>query len=364
MGNEQLSKEEMLKIVREKFERKDRKNPYFCKSVLDFHKTTKEPYIDSISDIKLFKEKYLIPHYKMYNLLNIINEKINTLRNQNITTEDINKAMEELNELKYQLAESRLEVFFCNVFDGNKVVRGFANSTMPYGLLHTGLLVDDIVIEWGRGLLGKSVVNPSIDVRWNDFIFTVELENKKIWECIRETYFNLQDYILNKKDYNQMGTLEAFKIADNQLDVIASVSVVFNTKCKYDLITQNCQNFVTEILKRINLSVNFNGEVGRVMDIAKVKLKPFDFDFYGHKISSRKELDDLVMKGLFFTKLGYDDRRILFSYKSTYEFYERNNPQDQKYKTTEEAKEFWRNMACEEKFGSIEMLQDGYVLNQ
>ena len=42
---------------------------------------------------------------------------------------------------------------------------------MPYGLIYVGFLIDGICIQWDRGVFGKSIVNPSKDVQFNDYIF-------------------------------------------------------------------------------------------------------------------------------------------------------------------------------------------------
>lgn len=84
--------------------------------------------------------------------------------------------------------------------DDQKLMRTLANIFMPYGLTHTGILVDDVVIQWGRGLLGKSLVNPWINVKYNDYIYAIELDNKETWDLIKETYDNLTYYITGKKN--------------------------------------------------------------------------------------------------------------------------------------------------------------------
>ena len=80
------------------------------------------------------------------------------------------KKKRELLNVRKQLANSRLEIYFCNVSD-NQTIKPFANATQPYGLIHVGLLVDDVCIQWGRSILGKSIVNPSKDVIYNDYIY-------------------------------------------------------------------------------------------------------------------------------------------------------------------------------------------------
>ena len=149
-------------------------------------------------------------------------EKIKDLRTKKLTEEELNKNLEYFEQKKLELAESKIELFFCNAVSGDpKALKVLANIAMPFGLLHTGLLIDDICIQWGRGLLGDSLVNPWKDVKYNDYIFAMELKNEQIWSLIKETYNNLIDYITSAKPYESMGTLKAFEIADTQLTQIA-----------------------------------------------------------------------------------------------------------------------------------------------
>ena len=115
--------------------------------------------------------------------------------------EEIKKEIIELEKIKLELAESKIELYFCNAVGGDpKCLKCLANMAMTYGLTHTGLLIDDVVIQWGRGLLGKSLINPSKSAKYNDYIYAIELDNKETWDLIKETYDNLTDYITGKKN--------------------------------------------------------------------------------------------------------------------------------------------------------------------
>ena len=152
----------------------------------------KEDYLFALQDVLTFKNKFLVPHYKMYNLLKKLNKEIFDLKQRNLTEEEIDLEIKNLQKIKTELANSRLELYFCNVYDSN-ALKPLANSVMPYGLLHVGLLVDDVCIQWGRSILGKSIVNPWGNVIWSDYIFAIELENQPIWDLIKETFTNLKD---------------------------------------------------------------------------------------------------------------------------------------------------------------------------
>ena len=98
----------------------------------------------------------------------------------------------------------------------------------------------------------------------------------------------------------------------------------------------------------MNLKLDTNGEVGRILKIAEDKGNIIDFVYYDKKFNTRKELDDFIIK-CNFKELPNDHRRLLFCYKNVFEYYSRYR-KDEKYKTTEEAKNFWRKLSCNEKF--------------
>ena len=115
----------------------------------------------------------------MYNLLEILNQEIFNLRKKQLSEEELQLAINELEDIKTELANSRIEIYFCNVLN-NQALKPLANAVMPYGLIHVGIKIDDLCIQWGRSIIGKSLVIPWGDVIHNDYIFAIELENREI----------------------------------------------------------------------------------------------------------------------------------------------------------------------------------------
>ena len=350
MGNKQKSLEEKRSKIKEKLIAEYDENNNIYTDIKSAHNMEVADFIDALSDEQKFKEAFLIPHYKMYNLLERINIKVNELRGRIISEEELKDALDELEKIKLELSESKIEIYFCNAVDGNPTcLKCLANMTMTYGLVHTGLLFDDVVIQWGRGLLGKSLINPSKNVKYNDYIYAIELDNKKIWDFIIDTYNNIEDYITNKKDYNEMGTLKAFQIANEQLDIVAKQVVYYNVNKTYSLVFENCQHFVKSILNRIKLIINKEGEVGRVLNIVEDKGDNIDFIFKDKTFNTRRDLDEYVLD-CNFHQLPNDERKVLFCYRNVFEYYQRNNENSEKYKTPEEARIFWSSLSKSEKF--------------
>lgn len=74
-----------------------------------------------------------------------------------------------------------------------------------------------------------------------------------------------------------------------------------------------------------------------------------DFYFKGRTFNARKELDDYV-KSINFSGLCKDDKKLLMCYKNTFDIYYRNDKNNERYKTTEEARKMWSELISKERF--------------
>jgi hypothetical protein len=99
----------------------------------------------------------------------------------------------------------------------------------------------------------------------------------------------------------------------------------------------------------LGLKVDTSGEVGKVLKKTKEKLNPFDFTFRGKEIKNRKDLDEYVLISDF-SQFSKEERRVLFCYRNVYDFYARFKPNEDKYKSSQEALTFWNELAEKEKF--------------
>ena len=341
--------EKFVETIKEKCEKEEVNFDNKFPQIKEYNGMDKDEYLFTLQNEAAFKNKFLIPHYKMRNLLEILNETVKNLSQKKLNEKVFKKKKRELLNMRKQMANSRLEIYFCNVSD-NQTLKPFANATQPYGLIHVGLLVDDVCIQWGRSILGKSIVNPSKDVIYNDYIFAIELENTVIWNLIRETFNHLDEYLTNKKDVNTMETIKALEIANNQIDIIAHECVNYNVNKNYNLVFKNCQHFADKIIKKLGMTVNKNGEAGNVLSMAMDKLNKFDFCFKGKDFKTRADLDNYIRINDFrlFSK---EERRVLFCYRNVFDYWGRTFPNDEKYKSTDLAKDFWDDLADKEKFG-------------
>jgi hypothetical protein len=317
--------------------------------IIKFKVMEKDEYLFALQNVNTFKEQFLVPHYRLRNLLEIFNNEVELIRKEKLNGMLLMQKMKELKKMRRQMANSKIEIYFCNV-SNNEKLKPLANAVMPYGLIHTGIMIDDMAIQWGRSVLGKSLVIPSNDVLYDDYIFAIEIENKEIWNLIKETFYNLPDYLTGVLDSEKMGTKKAFEIADRQLTIIAEQSVKYNTDKSYNLVFKNCQHFANKLLDKLNLTVDTSGEVGKVLKMTMDKLNKFDFSFKGKVFKKREDLDKYLSINDF-SQFSKDERRILFCYRNVFDYWARVFPNDDKYKSQEIALKLWDDLAEREKFG-------------
>ena len=321
----------------------------YCK-IKQFKDMKKDDYLFALQDVNTFKEQFLMPHYKLLNLLEVFNMEVDLSRKQELKDKPLKEKIKELKKIRRQMANSRIEIYFCNV-SNNQALKPLANAAMPYGLIHVGIMIDDVAIQWGRSRLGKSLIIPSLDVIYDDYIFAIEIENTEILRLIKETFegSNLEEYLTNKKNIETIGTKKALEIAYKQLNIIAQEAVNYNVDKEYNLVFKNCQHFANQVIEKLELKVDTSGEVGKVLKKAMDKLNRFDFSFKGFDFVKRKDLDEYISKNDF-RQFSYQERRVLLCYRNVFDYWARVHPNDDKYKSEERFQKIWDELAEWEKF--------------
>ena len=133
-----------------------------------------------------------------------------------------------------------------------------------------------------------------------------------------------------------------------KLDQIAKICVMFNRCRYYNPVNLNCQHFVKAILKAIDSDFSSDGEFRNIINMLEREGK-VNFIFRGKNFSTRKELDDYV-KSINFSSLCQNDKKLLLSYKNTFDKYLITDKNNEKYKTTDEARKFWNELIRKENF--------------
>ena len=333
-----------INAIKEKIEEEKKENPNLEEDIKENYRMDVDDFILVLGDAKLFKNAFLVGNYRKYLILNQIAEDIESYKiiqdnNDNekkkkmidLLINNFNKKYDNLKKSKLQLFLSSVD----NVWVSNPVSRRLLSPFFKYGVMHASLLVDQIIIEWGNGLCGGELVCPSCS---SELLFSIEIEEKGILSKIKEFFVNLYNNIINFI----MGRWELMDLLDDELDKIAKICVDYNIKESYNPMTNNCQKFVETILSKIGCEIKIEGEMKNVLNELKKKGEIIPF-YKDKKFNTRKELDDCV-KDLNFEKLCMDDQKLFFSYRNFYDLYLKNYPDDEKYQTTQESEEMWKNL--------------------
>ena len=138
-----------------------------------------------------------------------------------------------------------------------------------------------------------------------------------------------------------------WKVKWGKIDKTVKICVQYNRTKYYNALTNNCQHFVRRVLDAIESDFNFDGEFGRLIHQLEKEGKA-DFIFQGKIFKTRKELDNFV-RSINFRLFPPNDKRLLICYKNTFDIYLRNDENNEKYKSTKEDEEFWRELMNREK---------------
>lgn len=307
-----------------------------------------------LGDEELYKKYFLRPRYNSLKIIESIERELKELK------EDENQLSDE--EIKEQITNitKRKANFFCadikfiltdisvNRFlrVGNMATKiyNFFDKKFPYGALHAGLMVDETIIQWGRGKLGPEIVFPSTDLR--NILFSIEAESsikkekkKKLFYLLSSlalgTVVGIPCLMIGGPFLTAVGGLAAvggissgiyyaFKLSweikeinEEELNKITKKCVLYNKRKIYDVRNNNCQKFVTDILDDIHAPFNPKGELKNLID--KISQNGYcEFIYKGNTFKSRREFDNYI-KTINFNDLSDDDKKLLLCYKTLYD---------------------------------------------
>lgn len=341
--------------IKQKILEEQKNNPKILDDIKLMYGLELDDFIIALGDEKVFKETFLLPNYVPNKIMKELNEELSNLQElkdlgDNMTTEELNNVVKRINERGKRLSESKLELILteCLASDNkNFLFRAFVNAIYDFGVLHSAISLDGTIIEWGRGPCGQNIVCPNLDIK--RFLFAFEIKAKEddkfykiIWNKIKDAGF----FILNLFTAGFYGKWSLGRINDKKLDKIAKVCVLFNKNKYYNSAMCNCQHFVKIILNAIESDFNNEGEFGNIIRKLEKDGK-IDLVFKGKTFNTRKDLDDYV-KLIDFSSLCKNDKKLLICYKNTFDLYLRNQPNNSKFQTTEEANECWKNLINKE----------------
>jgi len=334
--------------IKQKLLEEQKKNPKLLDDIKLIYGKDLDTFAATLGDEEAFKEQFLLPHYKPNLILKELGTLLSDLKEikdqgDSITENQFRNSINRINERKNTLNQSKLELILteCQASQSkNLLFRTLVNNIYDFGVLHSALSLDGTIIEWGRGPCGQNLVCPTLDIK--NFLFSFEIKAKEddnffkyIWKKIKEA----GEFILNLFTSGQYGRWAIGKANSEKINKIAKICVRYNRSKFYNPVTNNCQRFVKEILDAIESDFSFDGEFGNIIRKLENEGK-VDFIFRGRTFNTRKELDDYV-RSINFSSLCPNDKKLLICYKNTFDIYLRNNENEEKFKSTKEAEDFW-----------------------
>ncbi|CAG8523614.1 10581_t:CDS:2, partial [Racocetra fulgida] len=288
-------------------------------------------------DKDLFLKKFLtIQAERHEKLLEEMKSEVRQLRDfqqyhQEITEDSYSNIWKNMLEYRGQSKKYNIYLFIEKLgnFDNN-VCKKIGNFFYRYGAFHVGLEIDGIVVEWGCGLAGSSIVYPRPDSR--RMLAYVRLNYEKI-----DPVSNSKESLSNSKGLISATTLTTIgatavttigatiaigaaavtpiplfcaitllifglcysykviyylgEINKNRLHLLAEKCVYYNKTHYYSPLKPNCQDFVDEMLGSLGIKFNPKGEFLEFMG----RIKNGDASFQlGTTFESRKVFDNYV----------------------------------------------------------------------
>ena len=342
--------------IKNKIEKLKKEKPKYLDEIKLFYNLDEEKLMIALGDKNIFKRVFLMPKYSSYKLIKYMFEEREEIKKKKeiydkSKSEDdkddlnakINKFVIQANEKKKELGNRLRFSLRPSMASTNIFCRAVAKMTsQKFGGLHASLLLNNTVIEWGCGFCGNSLILPYTDLR--ALYLIINLKDKisekqtnflsKLWEFVKNFQFLKALEFLFSKEF-QLKTL-----AEDELDLIAEFCVDYNKNKTYHPISSNCQIFVEDLLKKIDVKYKFDGEILKIIEKLKKGQENVNIEFRGKELKSHKELYDCA-KQLDFSKLSENDRTLLFSYERIFNDLHSYDKENELYQSTPEIEGFW-----------------------
>ena len=343
--------------IKDKLSKEMKKNPNLKEQIQKKYDVSFEEFSVALGDAELFKKVFLLPKYKPDKIMNEINEELSQVKEFKdmgcpLTEAEINETIRRINDRKSKLSEHKFELILteCQASDiKNILFKSFVNARYEFGALHSALSLDGTIIEWGRGPCGDSLVCPTMDIKRFLFAFEVKAkEDKGFFKALGAMISAAITAVLNFFSGGAYGRWSVGRANDKKLDKIAKICTMFNRMKFYNPFSNNCQHFVNQVLKAIESDFSSQGEFREIIRKLENEGK-VDFYFRGNYFNSRKDLDNYV-KTINFNSLYRDEKKLLLCYKNTFDIYLQNDKDNERYKTTDEARKMWNELISKETF--------------
>lgn len=326
--------------------KKNEKSEKYYTKVANRYDMNLKDFAFCLGDREAFAQFFLKPHYNNGKIAESIMKELNPLKDAKdyLKEKEIENILNELNERKRkEFAKSKLELTLedISIFKKRKnlkkltnVATSFMEEKFPYGALHAGLKIDEVLIDWED----ESIVCPRINLQ--SILFSFYLKNEGFWNKMKQFFKMFFEIIKNFFKNGSFGIWDITVLADIEINLIAKICVSFNRYKTYDKFDCNCQHFVTMILKELNCENSLGPELQRILREIQ-KNGNAKFPYKGTEFTSRIQFDNYVSQ-LNFKYLFNEDKILLLCYNNNYDIKEQNDKDNPLWKTNKRS--FWENM--------------------
>ena len=182
----QNGNESWKNFIKKKIESSEEAKQY-AQNFAEHYNISVEELAYMLGDEELYKKYLLIPLYNPLKIIESINNELGDLyqeRNE-LTEDEIKEQINNINKRKKEFLNSNVKFILTDIGIneygrlGNLLtsIWNFFNKDFPYGALHAGLMINETIIQWGKGPLGAEIIFPSTDLR--NILFSIEIESTK-----------------------------------------------------------------------------------------------------------------------------------------------------------------------------------------
>ena len=341
-----------------------------------YNVTDLKAFAFALGDTQAYKETFLRPAFDIRSFQDGIQQDMISFveetrgRGLDYFEQREKELLKRMQERKTLLANQQMRLLITHsVTDlaiGRELISSvFAHSEpFKYGTLHLAVGVGDLVLEWGCGLCGKSLVCPSKTSELSKLLLSVNVQNDPLYahasnflwsthRAITHNYYAYNDadehaQMVKETRPDLIATYEAY------LDKVAQACVEFNRARHYDVLTSNCQQFSHHLFATVGVETDLKeeGDQSRHTGLADVVIEiarrgQCSFRFGQRRLRTRTELDEFVMRQVDFASLTDNEKRLLFAYKNIYDHYRTLDASDTRMATSEAAQAYWTKLVNE-----------------
>ena len=288
--------------------------------------------IRSLGDADLFLEKYLqLEKHQNKVLLEKLQAEIECVSGIGINNEEeAERMIDSLLDYRRRATEFDVRIFFTRIegLNTNSIATGLAGRMTTYGPVHVGLVISGTPLHWNTNSLVSFVLDPKPllsysrvylgRMRYDEKMFEKVIKESKV-STVEQAENYYQRLVQMHYDTKREAFMKLGQFATEKLQKIAEVCVVYNKVKSYNVLRCNCQTFVDDVLKAIDMEFKPQDEFEHFMERIRTSNTNSDsFIYKDQNFQSRKEFDRYVDEN-WRSETSIWNKRLLIQYSDLME---------------------------------------------